>query len=157
MAITYRAAQIEDIEALTSLTMSLYNGFAEFTGDDNSYTHEELFLSNDKDLRNPKMAFFLAFDSKNAIGFSHVFVRHEYVIGTENSPVGYLEGIYVCPDYRGRGIARDLTSMCENWSKENGCAEFASDCLLENKDGLSFHLKMGLKETERLIFFNKKL
>ena len=152
MNISYCIANIEDIKEITELSVLLYCG-------DYSEKHEydELFDSNKEDLLNSKMAFFLAFDDKKAIGFSHVYIRHEYVNGTESSPVGYLEGIYVTPDYRRQGIAQSLLKMCEEWSKERGCPEFASDCLLENKYSLAFHLKMGFKETERIILFAKKL
>ena len=160
MAITYRTAKIEDIEIITDLAVLLYDSLppSEFPNDEyNPYPRDELLTSNSKDLRNPEMAFFLAFDNEKAIGFSHVAVKHEYVVGTNNSPVGYLEGIYVCPEYRRQGIAQSLVSMCEDWSRENECVEFASDCELKNKDSFAFHLKIGFEETERLIFFSKKL
>ena len=152
MGITYRIGNIEDLKIITELSVLLYCG-------DYSKKHEydELFTSNEEDLKHPKMAFFLAFDNDKAIGFSHVYIRHEYVIGTKHSPVGYLEGIYVCSNFRGQGVAKTLVEMSENWSKENGCLEFASDCVLENKDSLAFHLKIGFYETNRLIHFAKKL
>jgi len=160
MAITYRAAKIEDIEIITDLSVSLYDSLppSEISDDEyDPYPRDELLTSNSEDLRNPEMAFFLAFDNEKAIGFSHVAVKHEYVMGTNNSPVGYLEGIYVCPEYRRQGIAQSLVSMCEDWARKNGCVEFASDCEMKNKGSFAFHLKIGFEETERLIFFSKKL
>jgi aminoglycoside 6'-N-acetyltransferase I len=160
MAITYRTAKIEDIEILTDLTVSLYDSLpdSEFPNYDyDPYTREELFKENNEHLQNPEMTFFIAFDNDKAIGLAHTAVKHEYVMGTNNTPVGYLEGIYVCPDYRRQGIAQSLVSMCENWSREKGCVEFASDCEQKNKDSFAFHLKIGFKETERLIFFSKML
>ena len=46
---------------------------------------------------------------------------------------------------------------CEDWAKENGCQEFASDCELENVDSLAMHLKLGFSEENRIICFTKKL
>ena len=44
------------------------------------------------------MAMFLAFDGSKAIGFSHVFIRHEWFwTESQDGPVGYLEIIYVSP------------------------------------------------------------
>jgi aminoglycoside 6'-N-acetyltransferase I len=159
MAITYRNAKIDDIQILTDLAESLYDSLPDDDGDDeyDPYSREGLFNENNEHLQNPKMAFFLAFDNDKAIGFSHASIQHEYVLGTSHSPVGYLEGIYVCPDYRKQGIAQSLVFMCENWSRENGCFEFASDCEQKNKDSFAFHLKIGFKETERLIYFSKML
>lgn len=123
MKISYRVAKTKDIEAITKLSLLLY------CGDFSNKKHEfdELFNSNKDYLANPKMTIFIAFDNKEAIGFSHVSLRNDYVEGTNGGTVGFLEGIYVNPDYRGLGIARSLCSMCEDWSREKGCAEFASD------------------------------
>lgn len=101
--------------------------------------------------------FFLAFDGENAIGFAQCQLRHDYVEGTESSPVGYLEGIYVADGYRKQGIARELLSACEDWAKEKGCKEFASDCELDNTQNLQFHLNVGFEEANRIICFTKKL
>jgi len=152
MEIFYRIASISDLDTITKLSALLYCGdYSE------KLELDELYVSNKEDLLNPHMAMFIAFDSGKAVGFSHVLARHEYVIGTESSPVGYLEGVYVCPDYRSNDIAKTLVNMCENWSRERGCAEFASDCELGNSGSLAFHLKVGFEESSRIIFFKKKL
>ena len=90
-------------------------------------------------------------------GFAQCGLRRDYVEGTESSPVGYLEGIFVKPDSRRQGIAWALLHECENWAKEKGCREFASDCELENTQSLEFHLKMGFAEANRIICFTKRL
>ena len=77
--------------------------------------------------------------------------------GTDSSPVGYLEGIYVEEDCRKQGIARALLAACENWAKTKGCTEFASDCELDNTQSLRFHLNVGFIEANRIICFTKKL
>ena len=100
--------------------------------------------------------FLLSLDGRPA-GFAQCQLRHDYVEGTDSSPVGYLEGIYVLPEYRARGCARELLARCERWAKELGCTEFASDCELDNGGSLAFHLKMGFTEANRIICFTKKL
>ena len=102
-------------------------------------------------------AFFLAFEEDAAVGFAQCQLRHDYVEGTDSSPVGYLEGIFVAEGYRQRGIARKLLCACESWAKEQGCLEFASDCELENSGSLFFHLSMGFQEANRIICFTKQL
>ncbi len=98
-------------------------------------------------------AFFLA----DNMGFAQCQLRHDYVEGTDSSPVGYLEGIYVAEEFRHRGVARQLLRACENWAKEKGCQEFASDCELDNTQSLKFHLNVGFSEANRIICFVKKL
>ena len=102
-------------------------------------------------------AVFLAYQGETAVGFAQCQLRQDYVEGTESSPVGYLEGIFVKEEARRCGYARLLLSACEVWAKTMGCREFASDCELENADSLRFHLKVGFKEANRIICFTKKL
>ena len=105
----------------------------------------------------PDAAFFLAYADETAVGFAQCQLRYDYVEGTDSSPVGYLEGIYVAVEYRQQGVARELLSACEGWAKEKGCTEFASDCELENTQSLQFHLNVGFEEVNRIICFTKKL
>lgn len=100
---------------------------------------------------------FLGTVDGNAIGFAQCQLRHDYVEGTETSPVGYLEGIFVEEAYRNKGYAKELLKQCEVWAKNMGCTEFASDCELDNIGSLAFHLKMGFEEANRVICFSKKL
>lgn len=77
--------------------------------------------------------------------------------GTDSSPVGYLEGIFVSDGYRKQGYAAELLSECEKWAREKGCTEFASDCELDNADSFRFHISLGFKEANRIMCFRKEL
>lgn len=100
--------------------------------------------------------FILSIDGHPA-GFAQCQLRHDYVEGTDSSPVGYLEGIFVEQEYRNKGYARKLLERCEKWAKNKGYTEFASDCELHNETSLAFHLKVGFSEANRIICFAKKL
>ena len=102
-------------------------------------------------------AAFLAYHENMPVGFAQCGLRRDYVEGTESAPVGYLEGIYVAENCRGRGIAKSLLTACEDWAKAQGCTEFASDCELDNAASLRFHLNVGFQEANRIICFTKKL
>lgn len=45
-------------------------------------------------------AFFLYYTDNQAVAFAHAQLRRDYVEGTNSSPVGYLEGIYVQSPFR---------------------------------------------------------
>lgn len=91
------------------------------------------------------------------VGFAQCGLRTDYVEGTESSPVGYLEGVFVKEEYRNKGYARELVHTCEKWAKDKGCSEFASDCELSNVNSLKFHLATGFDEANRIICFRKNI
>ena len=108
-------------------------------------------------LASEEAAVYLLYANEQPVAFAQCQLRHDYVEGTETSPVGYLEGIYVDDTCRGMGYAKMLLCACEDWAKSKGCTEFASDCELENTGSLAFHLRMGFEEANRVICFTKKL
>ena len=91
------------------------------------------------------------------VGAALCALRRDYVEGCGTSPVGYLEGVAVREAFRDRGIARSLVAECEQWARERGCTEFASDCELTNTASLRFHLAVGFSEENRIICFKKML
>ena len=102
-------------------------------------------------------AVFLYREQGEAVGFAQCQLRRDYVEGTETSPVGYLEGIYVREGKRMQGIARSLLSACESWAKAQGCTEFASDCEMDNTGSQRFHRAVGFEEANRIVAYVKKL
>lgn len=121
------------------------------------HTAEELEGEFSELLGSPEAAVFLAFDGEEPVGFSQVQLRHDYVEGTSTSPVGYLEGLFVKEAYRQKGLARELVLQAEQWARDQGCREFASDCELDNEISLQVHLALGFTEANRIICFTKPL
>ena len=102
-------------------------------------------------------AVFLYRKNGEPAGFAQCQLRRDYVEGTETSPVGYLEGIYVREDNRRQGIARGLLAACEAWAGEQGCTEFASDCELINTESQAFHQAIGFREANRIVAYVKQI
>jgi aminoglycoside 6'-N-acetyltransferase I len=99
-------------------------------------------------------ALFVALDAVEAvIAFAEVTRRTDHVNGCDGSPVAFLEGIYVSPGHRRRGVARALVAATRDWGLSQGCAEFASDALLDNDPSHAFHKAVGFEETERVVYF----
>ena len=94
---------------------------------------------------------------KRIKGFAQCNLRYDYVEGTKSSPVGFLEGIFITEEYRGKGIGKVLLSAAQSWAKENGCIEFACDCGINNSTSYNFHIHNGFKEVNRIICFSKKI
>jgi aminoglycoside 6'-N-acetyltransferase I len=101
---------------------------------------------------------FVAYSAtREAVGLVEASVRHEYVNGTESSPVAFLEGLYVVPQARRKRIAASLVARVCEWAKAAGCGELASDAVLENSIAHVVHGALGFEETERVVFFRRKL
>lgn len=96
-------------------------------------------------------------DDGAALGFAEASLRHDYVNGCETSPVGFLEGIYVAPVWRRRGVARLLVRAVEVWAKGLGCTELASDTETGNVVSQQMHGALGFEEMERVVCFRKRL
>lgn len=104
-----------------------------------------------------KYVAFLALDDGKAVGFAEGSMRYDYVNGCDSSPVAFVEGIYVVPDYRRSGIAGRLCAALEAWARAAGCSEMASDARLENVAAHRMHEAFGFEETERVVYFRKEL
>ena len=147
MNIHVKKAAMRDLETVVKLAMELWP----------HHLAEELAEEFSAILVRENAAVFLAYEGGAAVGFAQCQLRHDYVEGTSSSPVGYLEGIYVRASDRHLGFAGQLMRACEDWARGQHCTEFASDCQIDHTESLSFHLKMGFKEANRIICFAKHL
>ena len=142
-----KAAALADAGAIAEMAVKLWP----------EHTVEELEKEFEGIISGGKgMVFLLVLEGQPA-GFAQCQLRNDYVEGTGSSPVGYLEGIFIEQGFRRKGHARELLAACEDWARKQGCTEFASDCELDNRDSLAFHLNMGFAEANRIICFTKKL
>ena len=142
-----RRATLEDAAVVAELAVKMWT----------EHTIAELAEDLRGLMSSPECAVFIMYSGDTPIGFAQCQLRHDYVEGTASSPVGYLEGIFVEGSHRRQGCARKLLAACEEWTKEQGCSEFASDCELTNAESLAFHLKMGFIEANRIICFTKDI
>jgi aminoglycoside 6'-N-acetyltransferase I len=147
LKIEYRQATNTDSEAIALLAVQMWA----------SHTVEDLSNGFSSLMKSDNNALFLLIINGTIEGFSQCGLRHDYVEGTNSSPVGYLEGIFVQEEYRKQGFAKQLLNYCEKWAKEKGCSEFASDCELDNEISRQFHIDLGFDEVNRIICFTKKI
>ena len=103
-----------------------------------------------------RFAAFVAYaGTDEPLGLAEAAIRTDYVNGAQCSPVGFLEGLYVVPDARRRGVARALVAEVAKWTRDCGCSELASDAALANPASHAVHRALGFEETERVVFFRK--
>ncbi len=97
----------------------------------------------------------LAFDGTGeAIGLVELSVRN-YAEGCLSTRVGYVEGIFVAPHRRRKGVSQELFRAAERWALRQGCFEMASDTEIHSRESPRMHRKAGFSEVERTIHFKK--
>jgi aminoglycoside 6'-N-acetyltransferase I len=100
---------------------------------------------------------FVAIDASGApAGFAEVALRR-YANGCEESPVPFLEGIWVASEYRRRGIGQEIIAHIGRFLRDQGFRELGSDALLDNTVSHDAHRNWGFTETERVVYFRKPL
>lgn len=77
--------------------------------------------------------------------------------GCESSPVAYIEAWYVDPDVRRSGYGRSLLEAAEQWARDRGRSEMASDALIDNHVSHEAHRKSGYEEVDKVITYRKTL
>jgi orotate phosphoribosyltransferase/GNAT superfamily N-acetyltransferase len=107
-------------------------------------------------LTSPRAVLMAVDDRGGPVGFAELSIRR-YVDGCDTDRVAYLEGWYVDPDRRRRGVGRALVDAAERWARAQGSTEFGSDALLHNELSAAAHRALGFEETEQIRYFRKVL
>jgi aminoglycoside 6'-N-acetyltransferase I len=95
-------------------------------------------------------------DAGGLCGFAEVGSR-SVADGCDTSPVAYLEGWYVDDDLRRQGVGRALMAAAEQWARDYGYREFASDVEVANVASQNAHAALGFTEISRAVTYVKRL
>lgn len=148
--ITVRPVSVNDAAAWLKMRCALWpDGTA-------SEHREEIdrFLSGQA--REPQAVFLARDASGKIVGFVELSVR-PYAEGCRTDRIAYMEGWYVVPEARGRGIGRALVDAAEAWGREQNCTEFASDAQPDNRVSISAHRALGFEDVGIVRCFRKAL
>ena len=103
------------------------------------------------------LAVLIAHDAAGTpLGFAELSIRG-YAEDCVTDRVAYLEGWYVIPEARRRGVGRALVAAAEQWGRAQGCTEFGSDALIDNESSAAAHRALGFVETVQIRCFRKQL
>jgi len=144
-----RAAQPGDINEWIRLRGALWPGDLE-----EHRAEAERFFAGDR--REPAEVLLALDDQGHAIGFVELSIRN-IVDSCVSDKVAFLEGWYVEPSVRRRGVGAALIAGAERWAVEQGCKEFGSDSLIDNQVSHLAHRAVGFEETGRVVNFRKDL
>jgi aminoglycoside 6'-N-acetyltransferase I len=101
----------------------------------------------------PALRVFVADDAEGRpVGMLEMSLR-SCADGCVSMPVPYVEGWYVVPAMRRRGVGGALIRAAAAWARDHGYTELASDTQLWNEDSARAHRALGFEEVERAIHF----
>jgi aminoglycoside 6'-N-acetyltransferase I len=89
-------------------------------------------------------------------GFLEVSLRN-LVDGCVGGPVGYIEGIYLVPAFRGLGLGGVLIDAAEAWFRSHGCHDMATDTEIDNEDAQAFWTELGFEETWSVVQYRRRI
>lgn len=148
--VTVRPATVDDAAAWLRMREALWPD-GESTG--HAREIEQFFAGT---LRMPLAVLLAIDDAGEPVGFAELSIR-AYAEDCVTDNVAYLEGWYVVPEARRRGVGRALVAAAEEWAVAQGCTEFASDALLDNAPSAAAHRALGFVETVQIRCFRKVL
>lgn len=121
------------------------------------HTEDELGAEIDELLADPRAATFVAQASPGRLcGLIEVALR-DGAEGCVTHPVGYVEGWFVDPEFRGQRVGRRLAEAGEAWARSLGCTEMASDTTPEYPDSPAAHAAAGYERVAVGLHFRKAL
>src|SRR5437667_9374995 len=130
--ITVRPAQPRDAAAWLQLRRALWPEGSE------AEHREDIDRFFAGDPREP-LAVLLAEDGAGCpVGLAELSIR-AYAEGCRSDRVAYLEGWFVVPKARGRGVGRALIAAAEEAGRSLGCRDFASDAQPDNQGDGAAH------------------
>jgi aminoglycoside 6'-N-acetyltransferase I len=151
--VSVRVARPADREELARLRAALW---PESSVED--HAKELLWTLESKTFGTMPLVELVAQESSGAlVGFVEVGLRSHADGCDPAHAVGYVEGWYVAESYRKRGIGRRLLVAAEDWAREQGCVEMASDALVGNDVSQRAHEALGYAEVDRCVRYRKTL
>jgi aminoglycoside 6'-N-acetyltransferase I len=150
--VVIRPAHAKDVEEVAALRAQLW---PEGTLEEHRGEVREILAGRPRSTL--PLVLFVAEDGARIFGFVEVGLRSHADGCDPSRPCGFVEGWYVVPEQRGRGIGRMLIDRTEAWARAQGCHELASDTWIDNEASQRAHAALGFEVVDRCVNYRKAL
>ena len=117
----------------------------------------ESFFSDGPITLLPAAIFVTHTPNQSLTGFLEIDLRSHADGCDPRQPVGYIEGWFVQPEYRGQRVGAALMRTAEDWARMHGAREMASDALIDNEASELAHRALGFEVVDRCVHLRKQL
>ena len=124
----------------TPLVMKFIKGLAEYEGLENEVVATEEGLRKAMFGAQPRAEAVIGYNGDEPVGFALFFHTFSTFLG---SPSLYLEDLFVLPEWRGRGLGRQLLSYLARIALERDCGRLEWAVLDWNEPSIRFYKGLG--------------
>lgn len=146
-----RKANINDIETLLDFGMKLHLVEKEFEPM-LQYSKVEVQKKYTDELKNPLSLFLIVENDNLSVGY--LYAHAKKINLNSKDLVCELEVVYVSPEFRGRGLAKDLINECIIWAKGKKILNIKTDIFAKNLPSKKTFEKIGFEEYSLTYSFN---
>lgn len=147
-----RRARAADIEALAALRAALWP-----EGPLAEHREEVAAILDGRPRSTLPLVVIVAEEGADLTGFVEVGLRSHANGCDPGAAVGYVEGWFVAPLHRRKGVGRALLEAAEAWCREEGATEIASDTWIDNRASRRAHEALGFLAVDRCVNYRKPL
>jgi aminoglycoside 6'-N-acetyltransferase I len=148
-----RQADMGDLEQLTKLRALLWP-----EGSDEEHRAElQSLLSTQRSGAMPATTFVSSDRGGELTGFLDASLRSHADGCDPAQPVAFVEGWFVVEGRRRHGVGRALLCAAEEWARDHGCVEMASDTWIDNLSSQQVHEALDFEVVDRCVHYRKKL
>ena len=130
--LTIRKAAAADFGQLVAL-------FREFS----KFEHKERFMTNSEERMLREQDAFNALAAVDGEGRIVGYAAYFFCYFTWSGKALYMDDLYVCPDYRGCGLGRELTRRLIDMARAEGCHKMRWQVAEWNAPAIEFYKKLG--------------
>jgi GNAT superfamily N-acetyltransferase len=109
-AVTLRAARLSQLPQIAEFWLAMFEEVGKHYQADFQPGWRERFVTFfEERIARDDAAYFVAVDGEQLVGSAGAFLTEAYPAAIHGLRSGYIFGVYVMPEYRGRGLATQLT------------------------------------------------